>query len=276
MPLSYEEFRSSLLSDEGLRALGLPLTADEARRVQADEQASRSWYDYWLTVSGQARPPVETVAATIPLGGHDLPTSAPTAYPAAYGATTEAYATGAAPFSTPPLDPGGSGTARPRRVGLWVALSIVGALLLIAAIVTVFAFATARHWTKVDVPEKPETFHSEEYETGAYFVTDDGVSPCYVDQDWTDCIAAMEAQYAGACADVELVPSAAELCAQHRAEIDRMIAEDVDGTYVASLGDFGHLTRTPETATRQVSNDDYEPAVTHEAVCYLGFLGECE
>jgi len=244
--------------------------------VQADEQSSRSWYDYWLTVSGQATPPVETGAATMPLGGHDLPTSAPTAYPAAYGATTEAYATGAAPFSTPPLDPGGSGTARPRRVGLWVALSIVGALLLIAAIVTVFAFATARHWTKVDVPEKPETFHSEEYETGAYFVTDDGVSPCYVDQDWTDCIAAMEAQYAGACADVELVPSAAELCAQHRAEIDRMIAEDVDGTYVASLGDFGHLTRTPETATRQVSNDDYEPAVTHEAVCYLGFLGECE
>lgn len=276
MPLSYEEFRSSLLSDEGLRTLGLPLTADEARRVQADEQASRSWYDYWLTVSGQATPPVETVAATMPLGGHDLPTSAPTAYPAAYGATTEAYATGAAPFSTPPLDPGGSGTARPRRVGLWVALSIVGALLLIAAIVTVFAFTTARHWTKVDVPEKPETFHSEEYETGAYFVTDDGVSPCYVDQDWTDCIAAMEAQYAGACADVELVPSAAELCAQHRAEIDRMIAEDVDGTYVASLGDFGQLTRTPETATRQVSNDDYEPAVTHEAVCYLGFLGECE
>jgi hypothetical protein len=97
-----------------------------------------------------------------------------------------------------------------------------------------------------------------------------------VDQDWTDCIAAMEAQYAAACAGVELVPSATTLCAQHRAEIDRMIAEDTDGTFVASLGDFGHLTRTPETATRQVSNEDDEPAVTHEAVCYLGFLGECE
>lgn len=279
MPLSYEEFRSSLLSDEGLKGLGLPLTAAEAQRVQADDQASRSWYDYWLTVSGQATPPAATVAATMPLGGHDLPTSAPTAYPAAYGATTEAYATGAAPFATPPLDPNAApadGTGRKSRTGLWVALSIVGALLLIAAIVTVYAVVTARHWTKVDVPEKPETFHSEEYETGAYLVADDGVSPCYVDQDWTDCIAAMEAQYAGACAGVELVPAAADLCAQHRAEIDRMIAEDVDGTYVASLGDFGHLTRTPETATRQVSNDDYEPAVTHEAVCYLGFLGECE
>jgi hypothetical protein len=102
------------------------------------------------------------------------------------------------------------------------------------------------------------------------------VSPCVVDQDWTDCIAAMEVQYAGACAGVELVPSAVTLCAQHRAEIDRMIAEDSEGTVVASLGDFGHLTRTPETAMREVSNEDYEPAVTHEAVCYLGFLGECE
>lgn len=279
MALSFEEFRSSLLSSEARRELGIQLTDDEAQRVHADDRSSRSWYDYWITISGQGTPPAATTAATVPLGGHDLPTAAAAAPPAAYGATPTAYATGAAPFTTPPLDGTATATGTPprkSRVGLWVTLSVLGALFLIAAVVTAFAFATARHWTKVDVPEKPETFHSEEYETGAYFVTDDGVSPCYIDQDWTDCIGAMEAQYAAACAGVELVPSAADLCAQHRAEIDRMIAEDVDGTYVASLGDFGHLTRTPETATRQVSNDDYEPAVTHEAVCYLGFLGECE
>ena len=162
------------------------------------------------------------------------------------------------------------------RVGLWVTLSIVGALLLIALVVVVFALTTARHWTKVDVPEKPETFHSEEYETGQYLVADDGVSPCVVDQDWTDCITAMEAQYTSACVGIDLAPSAVALCAQHREEIDRMRAEDSEGSIVASLGGFGHLTRTPQTATREVSNDDHEPAVTHEAVCYLGFLGECE
>lgn len=268
MALSFEDFRSSLLNAESRQSLGIHLTDVEAQQVHADPQASQTWYQYWLTIAPAApEPPIAAAAPaaaaeTIPLGGHDF------AQTAAFAASPGS----AAPFSAPPTE----APAKKRRVGLWVALSIVGALLLIAIIVVVVAFTTARHWTKVDVPEKPETFHSEEYETGLYLVTDDGVSPCAVDQDWTDCIAAMEAQYAGACADVELVPTAQGICSQHRAEIDRMIAADSEGTVVASLGDFGHLTRTPETATREVSNNDDEPAVTHEAVCYLGFLGECE
>ncbi|WP_149085163.1 MULTISPECIES: hypothetical protein [Microbacterium] len=274
MPLSFEEFRSSLLHAPTRESWGLVLTDTEAQQVAADEQASRSWYDYWLATSAPAVP-----SPTAPLGGHELPIAA-----------APAFATGLAPAPAPLSGVPGQGfdstggpassapetPERKSRVGLWVTLGVVGALLLLAAIVTVFALVTARHWTKVDVPEEPETFHSEEYETGRFLVADDGVSPCSVDQDWTDCIGLMEAEYAGACAGVDLVPAAAGLCAQHRAEIDRMIAEDADGMYVASLGDFGHLTRTPETATRQVSNDDAEPAVTHEAVCYLGFLGECE
>jgi len=172
--------------------------------------------------------------------------------------------------------PGGEAPAKKKRTGLWVTLSIVGALLIAAIIVVVIAFTTARHWTKTDVAEKPETFHTEEYETGLYNVADDGVSPCTVNQDWTDCIGLMEAQYAGACADVELTGAATLLCTQHRTEIDRMRGLDQEGMYVSSLGSFGHLTKTAETATREVSNDDYEPAVTHEAVCYLEFIGECE
>ncbi|KKX97797.1 hypothetical protein AAY78_11480 [Microbacterium sp. Ag1] len=258
MALSLDEFRTSL-QDPGARpGLGLPLTDAEAQQVAADAQATLSWYEYWLAVTAQAAP----------LGTHDLMHAAAfAAAPPAYGGTPPA----AGPHVTPGVEP-----EKKSRVGLWVTLSVIGALLLIALIVVVVALTTARHWTKVDSPEKPETFHSEEYETGLYLVADDGVSPCAVDQDWTDCINAMEAQYAGACAGVELVPAAATLCGQHRAEIDRMRAEDSEGTVVASLGDFGHLTRTPEIATRQVSNNDYEAAVTHEAVCYLGFLGECE
>lgn len=269
MALSFEEFRASLLSADGRGRLGVQLTDVEARQVHDDPASAQSWYSYWLSTPAAAQPtPPPAAPATppppaAPVGGHDL---TGIAGPDAYAATAP-Y-----PSSLPPMEP----APKKRNVGLWVALSIVGALLLIAAIVVVFAFATARHWTKVDVPEKPETFHSEEYETGLYIVADDGVSPCAIDQDWTDCIAAMEAQYAGACADVELVPDSVTLCAQHRAEIDRMIAEDTEGTIVASLGSFGHLTRTPETATRQVSNNDQRDAVTHEAVCYLGFIGECE
>ncbi|WP_315105263.1 hypothetical protein [uncultured Microbacterium sp.] len=264
MPVSFEDFRSTLPHAPARDAWGLVLTDAEAQQVAADEQASRAWYDYFLATTATAP---TAPAAAAPLGGHELPVAAAPGFAAA-----PPPAPVAAPWAPTPAE----SPERKSRVGLWVTLGIVGALLLIAAIVTVFAFATARHWTKIDVPEKPETFHSEEYETGKYLVADDGVSPCAVDQDWTDCIGLMEAEYAGACAGVDLVPASADLCAQHRTEIDRMIAEDADGMYVASLGDFGHLTRTPETATRQVSNDDAEPAVTHEAVCYLGFLGECE
>ncbi|WP_156149215.1 hypothetical protein [Microbacterium oxydans] len=279
MALSLDEFRSSLQDPGSRQGLGLALTDAQAQQVAADPEASRSWYEYWLAVTAQAAPQpaphqeggafaaAPPAAQTPPLGGHDFAhTAAFAAAPPAYGGTPPA-ATYVAP---------GAESEKKSRVGLWVTLSVIGALVLIALIVVVVAFTTARHWTKVDSPEKPETFHSEEYETGLYLVADDGVSPCAVDQDWTDCINAMEAQYAGACTGVELVPSAATLCGEHRAEIDRMRAEDSEGSVVASLGDFGHLTRTPQIATRQVSNDDYEAAVTHEAVCYLGFLGECE
>lgn len=53
--------------------------------------------------------------------------------------------------------------------------------------------------------------------------------------------------------------------------ISEMQAEDRPGYYVAGLGSWGHLTSTPETETIY----DIIPAQTHEAVCYLGFIGEC-
>ncbi|MFJ4252791.1 hypothetical protein [Microbacterium sp. NPDC090003] len=294
MGLSLDEFRSYLLNAQARQSLGIQLSDAEAQQVVADPQASQSWYGYWQSISQPAPPAPEAAAPTstaaheaapapsstpdgytgAPVGGFAAapPPAAPPADQApAFAATTDPYAA-TAPFGTP----GGEAPARKKRTGLWVALSIVGALLIATIIIVVIAFTTARHWTKTDVAEKPETFHTEEYETGLYNVADDGVSPCTVNQDWTDCIGLMEAQYAGACADVELTGTATLLCTQHRTEIDRMRGLDQEGMYVSSLGSFGHLTKTAETATREVSNDDYEPAVTHEAVCYLEFIGECE
>ncbi|WP_435744405.1 hypothetical protein [Microbacterium sp. PMB16] len=251
MALSYEDFRTSLLSAEGRGHLGIPLTDAEAAQVHADAASSQSWYSYWLTTPAAA----QTDAPAAPLGDHDL-------------------------THILPLGPGAPVPAGPapkkKRVGLWVTLSIVGALLLIAAIVVVVAFTTARHWTKVDVPEKPETFHSEEYETGRFDVTMDTTNPCTVNQDWTDCINAMAAQYDAACGGVELTEVATPLCERYLSAIDEMRALDEPGSYVATLGDYGSLSRTPELATRQVSNNDQKDAVTHEAVCYLGFIGECK
>lgn len=141
---------------------------------------------------------------------------------------------------------------------------------------TIYAFATARHWTAVDVAEHPETFHTEEYETGLYDVTMDDVNPCWVNQDWTDCTNLYVSSYNAACVGVQLTAAASTLCTQYASLIEDMKAQDGDGYYVATLGGNGNLHRTAERATREVSNNDYTPAQTHEAVCYLGFIGECE
>lgn len=313
MTMSLEEFRASLSSAERRGALGLPLTDVEAQQVADDPSSTQSWYSYWLSTQPTPPPPAGPAydAPPPPAGpAYDAPPPAYAAseqpHPAA--AASDAQETAVLPEgvgapATAPADPAFAATAaypgyegqpgafaaypdpgaavggeapRKKRVGLWVTLSIVGALLLIAAIVVVFAFATARHWTKTDVPEQPETFHSEEYETGRYDVTMDKVNPCTVNQDWTDCTNLMVATYTAACADVELTETASLLCTDYSDAIAEMKAQDGDGYYVATLGTYGTLHQTPEIDTRQVSNDDYKPAVTHEAVCYLEFIGECE
>lgn len=269
--MSIDEFRASLLRADLRDALGIRLTDDEARRVHDDATASQNWYAYWLATAPQ-QPVAAAVAA---------PAAATPPPPYQPGPATPAHPGDAQPtahlYGFPPAAETPQAAPRKKRnVGLWVTLSILGSLLLIAAIVLVAAFATARHWTKVDVPEQPETFHTEEYETGRYDVAMDDVNPCWVDQDWTDCTNMMAATYTAACVGVELTEDAEVICADYSSAIDEMKAQDADGYYVASLGGYGSLHRTAETATREVSNEDYRPAVTHEAVCYLGFIGECE
>lgn len=283
MSLSFEEFRERLSTPGGAASLGLTLTDAEGLQVSADESASRSWYDYWVSsavpaVSDTTAPGVPAAAAAPEIaapaqdaGGHDLSAlrAAPPGSPASapFGSPAPApFGTAAAPVADAP--------ARKSRTGLWVLLSILGALALIAVAVLVIALTTARHWTKVDVPEQPETFHTEEYETGRFDVAMDDVNLCFVDQPWSDCINAMAAEYDAVCADVELTAPATRVCDEYLAAIDDMRSQGTDGV-VASLGSFGNLERTAETATREVSNEDYRPAETHEAVCYLGFLGEC-
>jgi hypothetical protein len=267
MTMSLEQFRSALARPDLRGGLALPLSDVEADQVAADPASTQSWYGYWLSL--QPTVPFETPAHADP--AFAVTAAYPeTGYPGAGYA--DAGHPGAAQFA------GAPGVAAPARknVGLWVTLSILGALLLIVAIVVVTAFTTARTWTKVDVPEQPETFHSETYETGRFDVTMDAVNPCYVDQDWTDCTNLLLATYNATCVGVELTESATVLCTDYNGAILEMQAQDTPGSYVATLGTYGNLTRTAETDVRQVSNNDYRPAETHEAVCYLGFLGECE
>lgn len=297
--MSLEQFRSALARPDLRGGLALPLSDVDADLVAADPASAQSWYDYWLSLQSTPAPAPAAAPApapAAPTGPASFDAPPPPQYAAPYAGPPEHEAPAAAIAAYPdagypdagypgagypgaPQFAGAAGVPAPgrsRNVGLWVALSIVGALLLIIAIVTVTAFATARTWTKVDVPEQPETFHSETYETGRYDVTMDAVNPCYVNQDWTDCTNLLLASYNATCVGVELTESATALCADYNTAILDMQAQDTPGSYVATLGTYGNLTRTPETDVRQVSNGDYRPAETHEAVCYLGFLGECE
>lgn len=172
-------------------------------------------------------------------------------------------------------DPASGGERQKRKLRPAAAVAIVlGSVLLLAGGVTGAAFATAERWTKVDVPERPGTFHTEEYETGDFVVVDDGVSPCYVGQDWYECRNSMVDEHNRECLGRSLTDASVVVCDSYAAEIDRM--EVGEGEWmVEDVGEYGRLQSHPQTVQRQVSNNDARSAQTHEAVCYFGFLGEC-
>lgn len=221
-------------------------------------QAPEGWYEdgsgrlkWWDGTNWVAAPDAE-----VPLPAHPRP-----------GLSYSDGDSAGVPMSTPP---------RRRRTALIAVLCTAGAIFVTAAAVVLFAVITAVHWTKVDVPEQPETFRSEQYATGSFIVTNTGTAPCYVGQDWYECRNKMVDEYNRECYDRSLVATSAALCESYVEEIDRMEAVGEYGSTVASLGGYGYLRSEPEYATRQVSNRDQRSAVTHEAVCYLGFVGECD
>lgn len=135
-----------------------------------------------------------------------------------------------------------------------------------------FTLATAEHWEKVDVPAHDDLASAREVPTGNYIVTMDSINPCYVGQDYTDCINAYINQYNAACT-LPITASSAFVCINYERVINDMQAKDFPGAFIGELPNDapGQLTAVPETEIVY----DTVPAQTHEAVCYLGFIGEC-
>jgi hypothetical protein len=166
-----------------------------------------------------------------------------------------------------------SETSNPLKDKQKTAILIGGLAVALVAVFIIITFSTARHWTKTIVPERAETFSAETYFTGNYNIVDDNVTPCWIRQSWVGCSNLYVDEYNATCAAYSLTSSGSAVCANYRSMIEDMQSQS--WSYVASLGGYGRLTAVPEEATRQVSNNDYRPAKTKEAVCYLGFLGEC-
>ena len=159
------------------------------------------------------------------------------------------------------------------KKSLWWLGSAVGAVLVVLLVLT---FGVDR-WEKVIEPEHPETFHTVEVESGVYSVEMSSDNPCFVGQDWFDCINRHISEYNHACADRSLDARSSRLCSDYLEMIDEMEAENPEyGSYVEGLGDWGRLAYAPILTTEQVSNDDYRPAKTRDAICILWVFGECK
>ncbi|WP_159600878.1 hypothetical protein [Agromyces humi] len=182
----------------------------------------------------------------------------------------------AAEAGTPEPNSSYSSTAdapeRKPRVRWWIPVAIVAGSLAAVAAFAVFAVTSAHHWTKVDIAESS---HIEQVPDGTWHVSMDDKNPCYVGQAWIDCINEHVNDWNYSCAELSLDQFSKGLCDRHYDMTQKMKADGASNEWaiVETLGGWGRLSRSENTDSVKVID---QPEVSHEAVCYLGFLGECE
>lgn len=143
------------------------------------------------------------------------------------------------------------------------------------ALVLLFTFGI-EVWEKVDVPEHEETFSSVEVPTGLSIVEQGTVPVCYEGQNWVECINSHVNNYNYACANRALTQDSFALCESYDQSIVDMKSQPLGyDAYVTEPGSWRKLTIRDEYRTDEVSNNDYQPPITHDAVCILGIFGEC-
>ena len=158
---------------------------------------------------------------------------------------------------------------------IWVAASVAAVAVAIVGVLLVATFGVER-WEKVVTPEQPETFSTVEVPSGVYAVTEVDGSPCWVGQDWNDCINLRIDQWNFACAERYLTESSMVLCDAYDDSIYEMQSQNLGwGSTVSSLGGWGKLEISEQMTRKRVSNNDYVPAQTRQATCLLGVFIEC-
>jgi len=179
----------------------------------------------------------------------------------------------AASSTTPDPAPAPARARAKRR--WWVPVSIVAAVLVLLGGVAVYAVATAERWTKIDVAETTRWVNVPRGEWEVYEGLYDPV--CIVGQNYLGCINDMTVEYNRACVGRNLTPKSRDLCDRYLQHIQEMKARNPPADSVVAEGGpndvySGRLTARELTKPKRVVD---VPAQSHEAVCYLGFLGEC-
>lgn len=196
------------------------------------------------------------------------------------------------PYVSQPPSPNGPGpypgvvgtlpsNALPRQTPKWPFVLLFGFLgvgfMALIALVLLFTFGI-EVWEKVDVPEHEETFSLIEVPTGATIVEQEesSLKVCHVGQNWIDCVNAHIDNYNYACVNRNLTASSYALCTNYEQAIDEAKSQPLgDDAYVTDPGSWRKFTIRDEYRTEEVSNNDYQPPITHDAVCILGTFGEC-
>lgn len=151
--------------------------------------------------------------------------------------------------------------------------TILTACLLGLVAVVILAFLTAERWEKV---VSSEVGSKQLVPDGTWRVYQGEQTLCWPGQNYLDCIDEYISSWNFACAERSHDRASRELCDNLQASIREMQSEnpDVDWMVVESDEDtWRKLEISENTVFRWVVE---EPEKTREAVCYLGFLGECE
>lgn len=163
----------------------------------------------------------------------------------------------------------------PQRGRPWSVTALIAtasAVVMLALIVTsVVSVLTAHHWTKVTEPEQTEIV---QVPSGTWHVSLGSKDVCVVKQPYADCISAWVNEWNGACADRTLDTSSIALCDSYYDTIQEMRTNQAaDPWLIVGEGSTeSQLLRRENTESRTVT---VVPEKTREAVCYLGFLGDC-
>lgn len=179
-----------------------------------------------------------------------------------------------APTSASTISPTLTDSAASERLGKprwWIPVTIALAAIVAVAAVFVYAIVTAEQWTKIDQEEVARTIQVPD---GTWNVTHDDKDICFVGQNYWDCIDDYTSEWNFACAErVHDTPSR-QLCEQYYDLIQEMKTNAAGDEYseVSGLVQSGRLSLRENTKSERVVD---VPEQSHEAVCYLGFIGEC-
>lgn len=158
-----------------------------------------------------------------------------------------------------------------RRGRWWVPVSIVAAVLLVFAGVVAYAVASAERWTKVD---QEEVAHYIQVPDGTWHVTHEDKDICFVGQSYWACIDEYTDEWNFACAGRVHDAISRTICDNYYDMIQKMKNDAAANEFseVSGLVQSGLLSISENTKRERVID---QPELSHKAICYLGFIGEC-